>query len=98
MTDGQTDKQTVGIAIASTALAMRALRRTVKIGCNDRMYAPAAIKKKDVATKCFCTVVMFTHVLMVSVGDLAKPVRFYNCKNRHQCGIISYCYNSGCLP
>ena len=30
-TDGQTDRQTDGIAIASTALAMRALRRAVKI-------------------------------------------------------------------
>jgi len=29
--DGQKDRQTDGIAIASTALAMRALRRTVKI-------------------------------------------------------------------
>jgi len=29
-TDGQTDGQTDGIAIASTALAMRALRRAVK--------------------------------------------------------------------
>ena len=29
-TDGQTDGQTDGIAIASTALAMRALRRSVK--------------------------------------------------------------------
>ena len=29
-TDGQTDRQTDGIAIASTALAMRALRRAVK--------------------------------------------------------------------
>jgi len=31
-TDKQTDGQTDGIAIASTALAMRALRRAVKIG------------------------------------------------------------------
>ena len=30
--DGQTDGQTDGIAIASTALAMRALRRAVKTG------------------------------------------------------------------
>jgi len=30
LTDGQTDRQTDGIAIASTALAMRALRRAVK--------------------------------------------------------------------
>ena len=30
-TDGQTDGQTDGIAVASTALAMRALRRAVKI-------------------------------------------------------------------
>jgi len=30
VTDRQTDRQTDGIAIASTALAMRALRRTVK--------------------------------------------------------------------
>jgi len=30
VTDGQTDRQTDGIAIASTALAMRALRRAVK--------------------------------------------------------------------
>jgi len=30
VTDGQTDKQTDGIAVASTALAMRALRRAVK--------------------------------------------------------------------
>jgi len=29
-TDGQTDRQTDGIAVASTALAMRALRRAVK--------------------------------------------------------------------
>jgi len=35
-TDGQTDGQTDGIALASTALAMRALRRAVKID------APAA--------------------------------------------------------
>ena len=31
-TDRQTDRQTDGIAIASTALAMRALRRAVKSG------------------------------------------------------------------
>ena len=30
VTDGQTDGQTDGIAVASTALAMRALRRAVK--------------------------------------------------------------------
>ena len=30
VTDGQTDKQTDGIGIASTALSMRALRRAVK--------------------------------------------------------------------
>jgi len=30
-TDGQTDGQTDGIAVASTALAMRVLRRAVKI-------------------------------------------------------------------
>jgi len=30
VTDGQTDRQTDGIAVASTALAMRALRRAVK--------------------------------------------------------------------
>ena len=30
MTDGQTDGRTDGIAVASTALAMRALRRAVK--------------------------------------------------------------------
>jgi len=31
VTDGQTDRQTDGIAVASTALAMRALRRAVKM-------------------------------------------------------------------
>jgi len=31
VTDGQTDGQTDGIVVASTALAMRALRRAVKI-------------------------------------------------------------------
>jgi len=31
-TDGRTDRQTDGIAVASTALAMRSLRRAVKIG------------------------------------------------------------------
>jgi len=31
VTDGRTDRQTDGIAVASTALAMRALRRAVKI-------------------------------------------------------------------
>jgi len=30
-TDGQTDRQTDGIAVASTVLAMRALRRAVKM-------------------------------------------------------------------
>jgi len=30
MTDGRTDRQTDGIAVASTTLAMRALRRAVK--------------------------------------------------------------------
>ena len=30
VTDGQTDRQTDGIAVASTALALRALRRAVK--------------------------------------------------------------------
>ena len=30
-TDGRTDRQTEGIAVASTALAMRALRRAVKL-------------------------------------------------------------------
>ena len=33
VTDRQTDSQTDGIAVASTALAMRALRRTVKTQC-----------------------------------------------------------------
>ena len=32
VTDRRTDGQTDGIAVASTALAMRALRRAVKIG------------------------------------------------------------------
>jgi len=31
VTDGRTDRQTDGIAVASTALAMRALRRAVKM-------------------------------------------------------------------
>ena len=31
VTDGQTDRQTDGIAVANTALAMRALQRAVKI-------------------------------------------------------------------
>jgi len=31
VTDGQTDRQTDGIAVASTALAMRALRRAIKM-------------------------------------------------------------------
>jgi len=30
VTDGRTDRQTDGIAVASTALAMRALRRAIK--------------------------------------------------------------------
>jgi len=30
VTDGRTDRQTYGIAVASTALAIRALRRAVK--------------------------------------------------------------------
>jgi len=33
VTDGRTDGQTDGIAVASTALAMRALRRAVKTRC-----------------------------------------------------------------
>jgi len=32
VSNGRTDRQTDGIAVASTALAMRALRRAVKIG------------------------------------------------------------------
>jgi len=35
VTDGRTDRQTDGIAVASTALAMRALRRAVKITIVD---------------------------------------------------------------
>jgi len=35
LTQGQTDGQTDGIAVDSTALAMRALRRAVKILLND---------------------------------------------------------------
>jgi len=31
VTDGRTDRQTDGIAVASTALAMRALRRALKM-------------------------------------------------------------------
>ena len=40
MTDGRTDRQTDGIAVASTALAMRALRRAVKsfIMANRKSY------------------------------------------------------------
>jgi len=34
-TDGRTDRQTDGIAVASTTLAMRALRRSVK---NEKIY------------------------------------------------------------
>ena len=34
VTDGQTDRRTDGIAVASTALAMRALRRAVKTRVN----------------------------------------------------------------
>jgi len=33
VTDGQTDRQTDGIAVACTALAMRALRRAVITVC-----------------------------------------------------------------
>ena len=35
-TDGRTDRQTDEIAVASTALAMRALRRAVKSGVDSR--------------------------------------------------------------
>ena len=35
VTDGRTDRQTDGIAVASTALAMRALRRAVKSNLAD---------------------------------------------------------------
>jgi len=37
VTDGQTDEQTDGIAVASTAFAMRALRRAVKKRLNSDM-------------------------------------------------------------
>jgi len=38
VTDGRTDGQTDGIAVASTALAMRALRRAVKIKCRATQF------------------------------------------------------------
>jgi len=40
VTDRQTDGQTDGIAVASTALAMRALRRAVKIRSVNVLSAP----------------------------------------------------------
>jgi len=46
-TDGRTDRQTDGIAVASTALAIRALRRAVKIGFNIKIYESAQIKNID---------------------------------------------------
>jgi len=42
VTDGQTDGQTDGgIAVTSTALAMRALRRAVKINTDEEVETPA---------------------------------------------------------
>ena len=35
---------------------------------NDRMYAPEAIKKKDVAAKCLCARIVFSHSFTVSDG------------------------------
>ena len=40
VTDGQSDGQTDGIAVASTALAMRALRRAVKAHPSEQHPAP----------------------------------------------------------
>ena len=39
-TDGQTDGKTDGLAIASTALAMRALRRAVRMGRGHSVEGP----------------------------------------------------------
>ena len=39
-TDGRTDRQTDGIAVASTALAMRAVRRAVKMESRHSVEGP----------------------------------------------------------
>ena len=50
-TDGQTGRQTDGIAVASTALAMRALRRAVK-NDNDRGAGAILATKRHYAGAC----------------------------------------------
>jgi len=50
-TDGRTDRQTDGIAVASTALAMRALRQAVKTACANNEADFIAPFMKHLATK-----------------------------------------------
>jgi len=75
VTDGQTDGQTDGIAVASTALAMRALRRAVKnrMDVSREFYLQ---KKNALATTFECTMHQFheqegQHPL---TGQCAPPI------------------------
>jgi len=47
VTDGRADGRTVGIAVASTALAMRALRRAVKMNRFQQLLVRRFWKKSD---------------------------------------------------
>jgi len=53
-----------------------------------RIYASEATQKTDVATKCLCTRITFSHWLMLSFGCT---------ESKTPCDVVSCCcYNSGC--
>ena len=54
LTDGQMDGQTDGIAIASTALAMQALRRAVKTNALDYIFFLTITARFHIRWHCSC--------------------------------------------
>jgi len=50
VTDRQTDGRTDGIAVASTALAMRALRHAVKTRLQSRLAPPLSLAPEPIFT------------------------------------------------
>jgi len=64
LTYRQTDRQTDGTAIASTALAMRALRRAAKTTTNDARLAPTTKPEVEIWRK------LHKRTVPLSVGEL----------------------------
>ena len=85
VTDGQTDRQTDGIAIASTVLAMRALRRAVKTkavylmtNCHSGCALPCSVLAVFVETLCITEHIYHYNASTVAIQLAGKSVSLYD--------------------